>query len=86
MNDHYCEYLNDLNYRYSESTITYDNNLKTWKYVHKRYADEMEVRMGEAEFVGEHVSSSEVEIIFCPFCGAKLKWFFCAHGSVCCLK
>lgn len=43
-----------------------------WFLITKDYADERDVRMGEADEVGEIVAECWHAINFCPFCGEKL--------------
>jgi hypothetical protein len=46
-----------------------------WQLHNLHYADETEVKMGEAEFVGEITYHSMIKVNYCPFCGARLGEF-----------
>ena len=43
-----------------------------WQLHGIHYADEQEVGMGEAEYVGEITYHTVIQIHYCPFCGVKL--------------
>jgi hypothetical protein len=53
-------------------TSIHDEKQDTWQLHGIHYADEAEVKMGEAEHVGEITYHSMIDIRFCPFCGASL--------------
>ncbi len=53
-------------------TSRHDETHKSWELHGIHYADESEVKMGEAEYVGEITYHSMIAINFCPFCGEKL--------------
>ncbi|WP_097458690.1 hypothetical protein [Mangrovitalea sediminis] len=43
-----------------------------WQLHSLHFADETEVKIGEAEYVGEITYHSMILVNFCPFCGMKL--------------
>jgi hypothetical protein len=43
-----------------------------WRLLQEGRAIDVDVRSGEASAVGELMTSNELLISFCPFCGAKL--------------
>lgn len=51
---------------------SHDERHDVWQLHGIHYADEQEVKMGEAESVGEITYHSMIAIIYCPFCGVKL--------------
>ncbi len=53
-------------------SIQYDDKADDWLFIYRRYADDKEVEMGEAEYKGELVFGLETKIYFCPYCGIKL--------------
>ncbi len=50
-------------------SIQYDDKADGWLFIYRRYADDKEVEMGEAEYKGELVFGLETKISFCPYCG-----------------
>lgn len=49
-----------------------ENSEPTWSFAHVWLADKEEIADGEAEEIGEVMSSYCFSIKFCPFCGEKL--------------
>lgn len=50
----------------------HDEAHPAWELHGIHYADEHEVNMGEAQYLGEITYHSVIEVHFCPFCGEKL--------------
>jgi hypothetical protein len=44
----------------------------SWQLHGIHYADDTEVEMGEAEYIGEITYHSVIQVDFCPFCGENL--------------
>ncbi len=58
--------------KYIQIFINYNTEAESWFLIYENYADQQEVKMGEAEEEGELLISVGMRIEFCPFCGAKL--------------
>jgi hypothetical protein len=39
---------------------------------HTGYANESNVQLGEADYVGEEIFRSDLLVVYCPFCGIRL--------------
>lgn len=71
MEKHFCEYLNEVNgYKGFNVEISYGDSF--WFLHYKSIASELDVRSGEAAFVGEELSNVKLMVKFCPFCGCVL--------------
>lgn len=69
---HCCDTLKKgLDYAPSRVTITYQE--PSWMLTAAWYATEQDVRAGEAEEVGEEMSSTSLAISYCPYCGGNLR-------------
>lgn len=53
-------------------TASHDERQDQWQMHNIHYADQQEVDIGEAEYVGEITYHSMIIVNYCPFCGAKL--------------
>lgn len=51
---------------------SHDEKHDAWQLHGIHYADEEEVKTGEAEHISEVTYHSMIVVNFCPFCGAKL--------------
>ncbi|WP_370979139.1 hypothetical protein [Agaribacterium sp. ZY112] len=51
----------------------HDEPFDSWQLHNIHYADETEVNLGEADYVGEITYHSMILVNYCPFCGAQLK-------------
>ncbi len=60
----------------SETKIIYgptvDKEWDSWIFQISSIADQKEVEMGEAEYVGELLYQTQLAIAYCPFCGKRL--------------
>lgn len=57
---------------YLKFFIKKNSEMGKWQIIYEHYADEQEVKMGEAEYEGELLTGLEFPITFCPYCGEKL--------------
>ncbi|MDE2421274.1 MAG: hypothetical protein KGO49_08875 [Gammaproteobacteria bacterium] len=70
--DHICKFIED--YQKSEASkveVIFDEDI--WMLKQSAFAIDQDVRVGEADYIGELLSSSAVKISFCPFCGKRLQ-------------
>lgn len=51
---------------------SYGELVDLWQLHNIHYADEKEVEIGEAEYIGEVTYHSMIIVNYCPFCGEKL--------------
>ncbi len=72
---HLCEYIQEMNSKGIEVGVQEESpgGIPGWYFVRSLYATEQDVYDGEAEEIGEEISSSAMLIFFCPFCGLQLK-------------
>lgn len=69
---HRCEEFRTARGEDKSLAIVYSDASNSWVLSYRSYADEEDVKMEEAEQVGELIFSLEVAIAFCPYCGEKL--------------
>jgi hypothetical protein len=67
---HICEWMKQINSPFYKVRIYKQNDL--YYFEHKSFASEDDVVVGEAKYVGEMMTSSSFQIVFCPFCGKQL--------------
>jgi len=59
--------------RYINVYLSFNTEAESWFLIYENYADQQEVRTGEADSEGELLISIEMAVQFCPFCGVHLK-------------
>lgn len=70
--DHICKFIEE--YRESKASkveVIFDEDI--WMLKQSTFAIDQDVRVGEADYIGELLVSSAVKISFCPFCGKRLQ-------------
>lgn len=71
--EHSCEHNKHPKFdRIVHCATHQDQPADSWQLHGIHYADEEEVAIGEAEYVGEITYHSMILINFCPFCGEAL--------------
>ena len=69
---HHCDALSQMFGEAPCVAVAFSADFDAWVLVSQHAATEQDVRMGEAEQVGEWVFSSEIRIHYCPYCGVQL--------------
>ncbi len=70
--DHICRFIQDFRDNAAFMVeVVFDEDI--WMLRQSSFAIDQDVRAGEAESVGELISSSALKISFCPFCGKRLQ-------------